>query len=565
MLQRLLHQGLYWLVITLLSLPLLVGVLGTILPSFGMDPGLGRLEWNLISWRQVFTVSEFWASLKLSLWTGFSATLLAYWFASSIVVSCQHKRWFQLVQNALTPILSIPHAAMTIGLVFLLAPSGWLLRLASPWLTGFDRPPNWITTQDPLGLTLILALAIKEMPYLLFVMMAALPQIRPNDYLNTAATLGYRRTTAWHFILLPRLYPLIKLPIFVVLAFNMTVVDVATLIGPNTPSTLAVTILRWFNDPALNQRGMAASAALLLAVAVMLSILVWHSAQASFEVIRHRLALNGRRQSSLRWLTLIGHIGAWAVALLTLMAFCSIMIWTVTRRWRFPNAWPSEWTWSNLHFSSDYLTALTGQSFSIAIVATLLALIMSLILLERQRTTQTYAPLLLYATILVPQITLLFGIQVALITLGQSGDWSSVVLLHTLYVTPYFYLTLKGPYLAFDQRYLEQANRLRPAPFLNYVTIKLGLLKSPVAASCAIGFSVSMAQYLPTLMAGEGRIMTLTTEAVARASSGERKTVSVLAFAQSILPLLMFWLALVVPKHWLSWRLFLRRCFARTR
>ena len=63
--------------------------------------------------------------------------------------------------------LATPHAAFAIGLAFLLAPSGWLLRGLSPWLTGFDFPPPWPTTQDPWGLGLIAALVLKEIPFLL--------------------------------------------------------------------------------------------------------------------------------------------------------------------------------------------------------------------------------------------------------------------------------------------------------------------------------------------------------------------------------------------------------------
>ena len=57
--------------------------------------------------------------------------------------------------RSLPVMLATPHAAFAIGLAFLLAPSGWLLRALSPWLTGFDFPPPWPTTQDPWGLGLI--------------------------------------------------------------------------------------------------------------------------------------------------------------------------------------------------------------------------------------------------------------------------------------------------------------------------------------------------------------------------------------------------------------------------
>ena len=44
---------------------------------------------------------------------------------------------------------------LAIGLAFLAAPSGWLARLTSPWLTGWRYPPDIATVGDPWGLALI--------------------------------------------------------------------------------------------------------------------------------------------------------------------------------------------------------------------------------------------------------------------------------------------------------------------------------------------------------------------------------------------------------------------------
>ncbi len=42
----------------------------------------------------------------------------------------------------------------------------------------------------------------------------------------------------------------------------------------------------------------------------------------------------------------------------------------------------------------------------------------------------------------------------------------------------------------------------------------------PILATFAVGFAVSVAQYLPTLFAGGGRFVTVTTEAVALSAGG---------------------------------------------
>ena len=67
-----------------------------------------------------------WSALALA------AAILARAFA--------HLLWLRLLRR-LGPILALPHAAFAIGLVLLLAPSGWLLRLVPPWLSGLSAPP----------------------------------------------------------------------------------------------------------------------------------------------------------------------------------------------------------------------------------------------------------------------------------------------------------------------------------------------------------------------------------------------------------------------------------------
>ncbi|MFT6656470.1 MAG: putative thiamine transport system permease protein [Marinomonas primoryensis] len=74
-----------------------------------------------------------------------------------------------------------------------------------------------------------------------------------------------------------------------------------------------------------------------------------------------------------------------------------------------------------------------------------------------------------------------------------------------------------------------------------------------------MGFSVSIAQYLPTLIAGEGRYSTLTTEAVAQAASGDRKQVGSMALLQAFFPVMVFWLAQIIPSRWTEWRLTIKK------
>jgi putative thiamine transport system permease protein len=74
------------------------------------------------------------------------------------------------------------------------------------------------------------------------------------------------------------------------------------------------------------------------------------------------------------------------------------------------------------------------------------------------------------------------------------------------------------------------------------------MLLRPILTAAAVGFAVSVGQYLPTLLIGGGRVTTLTTEAVALASGNDRRRIGLTALMQTATVILPFALALLVPR-----------------
>src|SRR3546814_16929645 len=95
---------------------------------------------------------------------------------------------------------------------FLIAPSGWLVRLVSPWATGWQLPPDVATVQDAHALALTLGLVVKELPFLLLMTLGALGQVRADERLAVARSLGYVPVTAWLQAVLPAVYRQTALP-----------------------------------------------------------------------------------------------------------------------------------------------------------------------------------------------------------------------------------------------------------------------------------------------------------------------------------------------------------------
>ncbi|HSP26401.1 MAG TPA: ABC transporter permease subunit, partial [Saliniramus sp.] len=140
----------------------------------------------------------------------------------------------------------------------------------------------------------------------------------------------------------------------------------------------------------------------------------------------------------------------------------------------------------------------------------------------------------------------LFGAQVLLVSFSLDATLFAVIWAHLLFVLPYVFLSLADPYRALDKRYVRISAALGASPMRTFLAVKLPMLARPIAVACAIGFAVSVALYLPTLFAGAGRIVTLTTEAVTLASGGDRRVIGVFAFIQAILPLAVYTAALAL-------------------
>ncbi len=177
--------------------PVAAGLIGTLLPAFGYLPALGGETLSLAPWRQLLAAPGLAESVRLSFVGGLATTAVALAVVILFCAGWHGTRGFARVQRLLSPLLSVPHVTVAFGLAFVLAPSGWILRLVSPWATGLARPPDLIIVHDPAGLTLIAGLAIKEIPFLFLMTLAAIGQVDAARTRTMARTLGYGPVAAW--------------------------------------------------------------------------------------------------------------------------------------------------------------------------------------------------------------------------------------------------------------------------------------------------------------------------------------------------------------------------------
>ena len=345
------------------------------LPAFGFHPEIGLTEPGLAVWRRLAAEPGLWPAIRLSVVPGLLATVVSLGIAVGLAMAFQG-RW--LVRHAgavMAPMIAAPHAAVAIAFAFLASPSGWLARLMSPWLTGWSLPPDVSTVGDRWGLALAAGLVLKETPFLVTMLVAALSHARADARMAVARSLGYGPAMAWLKTVLPLVYPSLRLPILAVLAYGMSVVDMSLVLAPARTPPLSVLVLVWANHADSARWPLAGAAAALQLGLVFAAIAVWLGAERLVATIGRRWIGRGRRRLRPNPLPLAKAV--WATfAGLWLAAASALLLWSLAGRWRFPDGLPAAWSLKAWRQSA----VLLGDAVSTTLVAGVIAASLSVIL-----------------------------------------------------------------------------------------------------------------------------------------------------------------------------------------
>jgi putative thiamine transport system permease protein len=537
--------------VAIFLLPVVAGLLGTLLPSFGYLPELGGRNLSLDAWRMLLAAPELPGALGVTLVSGLGATFVSFALAVAIAATLHGTLLFTWLRRLLAPLLAMPHAAVALGLAFIIAPSGWLMRLLAPLVAPDGLPPVFSLLGDRWGLALATGLVLKETPFLLLAIVGSLGQLPVEATLATARLLGYRPATAWLKTILPQLYRQLRLPLYAVLAFSLSVVDMALILGPSTPAALAPLLLRWFNAADLQTIFPATAGSVLQILLVAAAIAIWWIGERLAVRLSAPWLAGGSRGHLDKAGRVLGAGAAGFLVIVAALAILALVLWSLAAAWRFPALLPQGWTFDNwLRGGLDIARPLATSLF-LGFAATVIALLLSLGCLENERRHGLHPGgrilWLIYLPLLTPQISFLFGTQALFAWIGIEASAMALVWSHLLFVLPYVFLMLADPYRALDERYIRSALCLGAGRGRIFFRLMLPLLMRPILIAAAVGFSVSIALYLPTLFAGAGRFDSLTIEAVAASGGGDRRIAGVYGFLQAALPLTGFALALVLP------------------
>ncbi|MGR5131941.1 ABC transporter permease [Vibrio alfacsensis] len=547
-------RALYLVIIAVCILPTIPGLLGVVVSALGYVPPIGLHYFSLDGFNAVFDWEGVWTSIGLTFYSAIFSSYLACLITFAILQASWGSNFWRKIEVSLSPLLAMPHVAFAIGFAFLFAPTGMGVRTLNQ-LFGYD--PNAQTVndlalliKDPYALGLIVMLAFKEVPFLLLMSIPTLQHLKVDKIEKVSHSMGYTSAQAWWKCVFPQWFAKLRFPMLAVMAYSLSVVDVALIIGPTNPPTFAVLVWQWFNDPDLSLLPRAAAGAVVLFVIATLLIGFARLVEWSITKGVKRWQYSGRSGFRLPGKTLFS-----VIALLALLMVPLMVVWSFAQRWRFPDLLPSRYSLRFWEYEWQSILSTLEQSMLIAVISASIALVLALIAHEYRLRYRWQVPGYIIAVpMLIPQLSVLFGMQVATLYLDSNAYFFWVCWAHVFFAFPFVYLSLDGPWGSFDHGLTRVALSLGKSPLQAWLKVKLPILLPAIAFAWAVGVSVSLAQYLPTLVLGAGRISTITTEAVALSSGFDRRVTAIYAIWQALLPLMFFSFAILLSRLHVKYR-----------
>ena len=563
-----------WCLLLLLCIPVLAGLVGGIFPALGYFPAIGANTFSAQVFATLFGLPDIWQMMWLSLFTGVGSTLLAVIAAFCILATFYESSLLGKIQGVLSPFLVFPHAAAAISLLFVVSPSGIFAaittRLNAYFSHAFTTPfVNEISEMalpaandgtllyDGLGLSILIALSLKELPFILLMTLSVMSQPlvkkKLTGYVKVGTALGYSPTASFFKLVLPTIFSQIKLPLLAVLVFATSNVEIPLILGPNNPSTLAVAIMHWFNHIDLSMRLLASSAAVVQvavsAVAVVLFLgierLVAYTGKCSLS--------GGNRYFADTALRACGFTVMAVYIILICTVVYTVVVYSFAKQWHFPLLLPEGLTLLHWNTATSALTTPLINTLLLGVLVSTTSLVLVLFTLESEQLKPARAvaenafSVSLFLPLLVPGVAFLYGLVWFQQLVFQNAVWFHTYVAHMVYVVPYVFLSMAVAYRKFDNRYAMVAQSLGKTPWQVFYHVKLPSLFSAIMVAWALGLAISFSQYLPTLLASGGTLPTVTTEAVASVSGSSTRLTAVYVIIQAVMPLIGFMIAWYMP------------------
>lgn len=239
-------------------------------------------------------------------------------------------------------------------------------------------------------------------------------------------------------------------------------------------------------------------------------------------------------------------VGLPLLVLGALVPFVPLLLWSVSRTWRFPSLLPSQFSARALQQVTDPRSEVLGALVTSSVIAVTVAVVAGAIGLSAGRALGLYqfrgkrlVQFLLLAPIIVPGIAVVLGIQVVFIRYGLANSVPGVVLVHLLPAVPYVTLVMASTYATYEVAFEDQARMLGAGPLSVLWHVTLPAVRPGLAVAMLFAFLISWSEYILTLLVGGGRVTTLPLLLFSSLGGTDTSVAAVLSLVIVLPPLLL--------------------------
>jgi putative spermidine/putrescine transport system permease protein len=251
------------------------GLILGLMQSFEYMPVIGKYDFTLQAYVNIFTDETFLRSLALTCWIGFASTILATVLAIICALILRQdfpgKRFVTFIFQLNVP---IPHIVGAIAVMFLFTQSGLLARMG--YLVGLVSEPAQFPAlvYDKRAIGIILEYVWKATPFTGIIVLAVLQSLG-EEYEDLARTLGANAWQRFRYVVLPLIMPGVLRASILVFAFTFGAFEVPWLLGAAFPSALPVLSYIYYHDVDLNARSEAMAMSMIIAGLITVLILIY--------------------------------------------------------------------------------------------------------------------------------------------------------------------------------------------------------------------------------------------------------------------------------------------------
>lgn len=232
------------------------GIISMINGSLGVF-AYGNSEYTLNYYTEVLTSQRFYISLLYTIYLGVVPTMISVFIGSLLAIVAhvfKTKKQFAFTVSKLPSV--IPYSVYTFIVVLLLMQTGLVSRVLFN-LNIIDNANSFpLMIYDKYGIGIILVYALKQVPFVFFIVYAALLK-QGSKFIEVSSNLGASTFSTIRFVIIPSIYKSIVTVFLLCFAFNFGSFEVAYMIGSPKYDTLPILAYKYSMSIDLNMRYMS--------------------------------------------------------------------------------------------------------------------------------------------------------------------------------------------------------------------------------------------------------------------------------------------------------------------